>query len=60
MQYRLDVDETFVVFPKERERWLRLKVVRDEYEAELGGVRLRLIDELIEMVKEITGSKDHA
>ncbi len=60
VQYRLDVDETFVVFPKERERWLRLKVVRDQYEAELGGVRLRLIDELIEMVKEITGSKDHA
>jgi len=35
-------------------------VVRDEYEAELGGVRLLLISELIAKVEEILGSRDNA
>lgn len=58
VQYRLDANETFVVFPDERS--LRLAVVRDEYEAKLGGVRLLLISELIVKVKEILGNTDHA
>ena len=58
VQYRLDVNETFVVFPDERS--LRLAVVRDEYEAELGGVRLLLNSELITKVKQILGNTDHA
>ncbi len=58
VQYRLDANEPFVVFPDERS--LRLAVVRDEYEAKLGGVRLLLISELIVKVKEILGNTDHA
>ena len=47
-------------FPDQRDRLLRLKVVRNEYEAELGGVRLVLMNELIEKVKEIMRSRNHA
>lgn len=56
----LDADETFIVFPDARKDHLRLEVVRDEYEAELGGVRLCYMNEMIDRVKAIVGSKDRA
>lgn len=60
VHYCLEADETFVVFPDARKDHLRLEVVRDEYEAELGGVRLRFMGEVIEMVEAIVGGSNHA
>lgn len=60
VQHCRDADETFIVFPRDREAQIRLQVLRDEYEAQLGGVRLRQIEELIAMVETIVGSKDRA
>ena len=47
VQYRTDATETFVVFPDEREESLRIQVVREQLEPELGGVRLKLFSEII-------------
>ena len=53
VNYRFDATETFVVFPDEREKTLRLKVVREEQEKELKGVKLRLISEVLAEAKDI-------
>ncbi|MDJ0773568.1 MAG: Fis family transcriptional regulator [Mastigocoleus sp. MO_167.B18] len=55
VNYRLDATETFVVFPDEREETLRINVVRQQIEKELGGVRLKLISEIILEAKKILG-----
>jgi len=34
--------------------------VRDEYEAELGGVRLHCMSEVLERAEAIVGAKNHA
>jgi len=60
VHYCLDANETFVVFPDARKDHLRLEVVRDEYEAELGGVRLHFMSEVIEMVEVIVRGKNNA
>lgn len=55
-----DADETFIVFPDARKEHLRLEVVRDEYEAELSGMRLHLISEVLERAEAIVGGKTYA
>ena len=57
MQYRRDATETFVVFPDEREEYLQIKVVREQLEPELEGVRLRLFSEIITQAQAILGKK---
>ncbi|MEH1949695.1 MAG: Fis family transcriptional regulator [Nostoc sp.] len=60
VQYRCDTTETFVVFPDEREDSLRIKVVREQLEPKLEGVRLRLFSEIITQAQAILGKKNHA
>ncbi|BAZ49619.1 Fis family transcriptional regulator [Nostoc sp. NIES-4103] len=60
VQYRRDATETFVVFPDEREDSLRIKVVREQLESKLDGVRLRLFSEIITEAQAILGKKNHA
>ncbi|MCC5657233.1 Fis family transcriptional regulator [Nostoc sp. XA010] len=57
VQYRRDATETFVVFPDEREDYLRIKVVREQLEPELEGVRLRLFSEILTQAQTILGKK---
>jgi hypothetical protein len=58
--YRGDTAETFVVFPDEREETLRIEVVRQQLEPELGGVRLKRISEILREAKAILKKKNHA
>ncbi|MBN3940937.1 Fis family transcriptional regulator [Nostoc sp. NMS9] len=60
VQYRRDATETFVVFPDEREDSLRIKVVREQLEPKLEGVRLRLFSEIITQAQAILGKKNNA
>jgi hypothetical protein len=60
VQYRRDATETFVVFPDEREDSLRIKVVREQLEPKLEGVRLRLFSEIITQAQAISGKKNNA
>ncbi|MBD1877847.1 Fis family transcriptional regulator [Coleofasciculus sp. FACHB-T130] len=60
VRYRSDTKATFAVFPDENNRHLRIKVVRDRLEPQLGGVRLRLISEIIDKAKAIVEGKNHA
>ncbi len=60
VEYRFDATETFVVFPDEREEYLRIKVVREQLESELGGVRLMLFSEIITKVEEVLKKKNNA
>jgi hypothetical protein len=60
VQYRFDTTETFVVFPDERDEALRIKVVRQQLEPELGGVRLMLVNEIISQAQKILKKKNHA
>jgi len=60
VQYRRDATETFVVFPDERENSLRIKVVREQLEPKLDGVRLRLFSEIITQAQAILGKKNNA
>jgi hypothetical protein len=60
VQYRFDTTETFVVFPDEREQVLRLLVERQRLEPELGGVRLRLVKEILCEAKKILEKKNYA
>jgi hypothetical protein len=60
VQYYPDATETFVVFPDEREESLRIKVVRQQIEPELGGVRLMLMSEIIAMAQNKLQKKSHA
>ena len=53
VSYRFDATETFVVFPDEREERLRIKVVREQKEKELKGVKLRLISEILAEARNI-------
>lgn len=60
VQYRFDATETFVVFPDEREESLRIQVVREQLEPELGGVRLKLFSEIIAEAQAFLEKKSHA
>lgn len=60
VEYRHDATETFVAFPDEREETLRLRVMREQLEPELGGVRLRLFSEIIAEAEAILNQKNHA
>jgi hypothetical protein len=60
VQYRSDTTETFVVFPDERDEALRIKVVRQQLEPELGGVRLMAVNEIISQAQKILKKKNHA
>lgn len=60
VQYRFDASETFVVFPDQREEALRIKVVRQQYEPSLGGVRLMLVNEVISQAQKILDKKNYA
>ena len=53
VNYRFDATETFVVFPDEREETLRLKMIREQQEKELKGVKLRLISEILSEARNI-------
>ncbi len=57
INYRFDCTKTFVVFPDEREKDLRIKVVRRQIEKQLGGVKLKLISEIIHEVKKFLNNK---
>ena len=52
VNYRFDATKTLVVFPDEREDTLRIGVVRKQIEKELGGVKLKLMSEVIEDAKK--------
>ncbi|WP_155749028.1 Fis family transcriptional regulator [Scytonema sp. UIC 10036] len=60
VEYRFDTNETFVVFPDEREEALRIGVQRQHLEPELSGVRLKLFSEIIFQAKKILEKKNHA
>lgn len=60
VEYRLDATETFVVFPSEREDVLRIGVERQRLEPELGGVRLRLVSEIVSQAQKILEKKNNA
>ncbi len=60
VQYRSDVQETFVVFPDTRDADLRIKVRREQLEPTLKGVRLKLISEIMAEAKAILKKKNHA
>lgn len=60
VEYRFDTTETFVVFPDERDEALRIKVVRQQLEPELGGVRLMLVNEILSQAQTILKKKSHA
>ena len=60
VQYRFDATETFVVFPDEREESLRIQVVREQIEPELGGVRLKLFSEIIAEAQAFLEKKNDA
>ena len=60
VEYRFDATETFIVFPDEREDELRIKVVRQQLEPELGGVRLMLISEIISKAEKIIEDRNRA
>ncbi len=60
VQYRFDATETFVVFPDEREEALRIKVVRQQLEPELRGVRLMLFQEIVSQAQKVLKGKNHA
>jgi hypothetical protein len=53
VNYRFDATETFVVFPDEREETLCLKVIREQEEKKLKGVKLRLISEILAEARNI-------
>lgn len=53
VQCQSDATDTFVVFPNQREEFLYIKRVREQKEPELGGVRLRLLGEVIAQAKAI-------
>ena len=52
VNHRFDATNTLVVFPNEREDTLRIGVVRKQIEKELGGVKLKLMSEVIEDAKK--------
>ena len=60
LQHRSDFKETFVVFPDMRDKVLGIKARRKQLEPKLGGVRLRLINEIIFQAENILGKKNHA
>ncbi|NER34755.1 MAG: Fis family transcriptional regulator [Oscillatoria sp. SIO1A7] len=60
VKYQPDFQETFIVFPDEREKSLRTRVMRQELEPKLGGIKLRLIGEIIDEAKAILEKKKHA
>lgn len=60
VEYQPDAQETFIVFPDEREKSLRTKVRRKDIEPRLGGVKLRTIREIINEAKEILENKKNA
>lgn len=60
VQYRLETTQTFIVFPDEREDYLRIRVRREQLEPMLGGVRLKLFSEIIADAKAILEQKKHA
>jgi len=60
VKYRSDATETFIVFPDEREDKLRIKVVRQQVEPELGGLRLMLIGEIISQAEKIMEDRKRA
>lgn len=57
VEYRFDMSATFVVFPDERENVLRIKVMRQQLEPELGGVRLKLMSEILTEARAIVSGK---
>ena len=60
VEYRSDATETFIVFPDEREDKLRIQVVRQQLEPELGGVRLMLMGEIISQAEKIMEDRNRA
>ncbi len=60
VQYQAETTETFIVFPDEREDYLRIRVRREQLEPELKGVHLRLFSEVIADAKVITEQKKNA
>ncbi|MBR8834072.1 MAG: Fis family transcriptional regulator [Stigonema ocellatum SAG 48.90 = DSM 106950] len=60
VEYRFDTTETFVVFPSEREDILRIRVERQRLEPELGGVRLRLVSEIVLLAQKNLEKKNNA
>lgn len=60
IQYQPSATETLVVFPDYREEHLRIKVVREQLEPELGGIRLKLFSEVVENAKKVLRRKANA
>lgn len=59
LQNRSNFKETFIVFPDRREKQLSIRARREQLEPLLGGVRLKLISEIIDQAKEVL-KKNHA
>lgn len=57
VNYRFECQETWIVFPNEREEVLQVKEMRKVLEPELSGVRLKLMSEVIDRAKSIVEKK---
>lgn len=60
LQCRSEFTKIFVVFPRKREQLLKIQVQRQQLEPKLGGMRLRLVDEIISEAEKIINKKNHA
>lgn len=60
VQCQPGVTETFVVFPDHREEHLRIKVMREQLQPELSGIRLKLFGEIIADAMKILDKKVNA
>jgi REase associating with pPIWI_RE len=61
LQRRLsEFTELFIVFPNEREKALRITVVRQQLEPSLGGLRLKLVSEIISQAEKVLEKRNHA
>lgn len=61
LQRRLsEFTEIFIVFPNEREKALRITVVRQQLEPSLGGLQLKLVSEIISQAEKVLEKLNHA
>lgn len=60
LQRRSEFTEIFIVFPDEREEKLRIRVVRQQLEPSLGGLRLKLVSEIISQAEKLLEERNHA
>lgn len=60
LQRRSEFTEIFIVFPDEREEKLRIRIVRQQLEPSMGGLRLKLVSEIISQAEKLLKERNHA